>query len=64
MLAGIQLQLGRKQLSELGFSLLQEGVFPLLPLLRQVEEPRSVARELHHARLPVFVGIKGRLDAR
>lgn len=38
----VGLQLRSEQLSELGFSLLQEGVFPLLALLGEIEEPRRV----------------------
>lgn len=57
-------QLGREQFSELGFSLLQECVLALLALLGEIEEPRRVTSELHHARLSILVGVEGRLQAR
>ena len=57
-------QLGREKLPELGFSFLQEGVLPLLPLFREVEQPRGVTGQLHNSRLAVFISVEGGLEAR
>ena len=57
-------QLGREKLPEFGLPLLQEGVFSLPSLFREVEQTCGVTGQLHHPGLAVFICVEGGLEAR